>query len=137
MNDSTGSAVIASPAVTTTYCVEVTDDNNCKDTACVIVTIDDPCDQKEEFMVPNAFSPNGDGKNDVFCIQGIYDCIDAFKIIIYDRWGVEVYTSTDQNFCWDGIYDGVVLDAQVFVYYMELYVKDNTIQKSGNSSLIK
>jgi gliding motility-associated-like protein len=58
-----------------------------------------------KIFVPNAFSPNGDGLNDCFSIGGTTgDIIDVFRVIIYNRWGVEVYDSklVDPDCVWDG-----------------------------------
>ena len=52
------------------------------------------------FYVPNAFTPNGDGKNDIFKAQG--DAIISFKMNIFDRWGNNVFTTTDIDSGWDG-----------------------------------
>ncbi|MCX6350232.1 MAG: gliding motility-associated C-terminal domain-containing protein, partial [Bacteroidetes bacterium] len=80
-NDST----IASPPVTTDYCVAVTD-LGCTDTNCVKVTVEVPCPSNRTMGVPNAFTPNGDGINDQLCLDGWGDCISKFEIIIYNRW---------------------------------------------------
>jgi gliding motility-associated-like protein len=58
-----------------------------------------------KIFVPNAFSPNGDGLNDCFSIGGTTgDIIDIFRIIIYNRWGTQVYESsiTSPDCVWDG-----------------------------------
>lgn len=58
-----------------------------------------------KIFVPNAFSPNGDGMNDCFSVGGTTgDIIEVFRVIIYSRWGQQVYESavTDPNCVWDG-----------------------------------
>jgi len=139
LNTTTGNTVIASPIQTTTYCVEVTDSNGCKDTACVTVSIEIPCPDVDELAVPNAFSPNADGVNDEFCLQGWTPCNEEFMVVIYNRWGEKVYESKDPNFCWDGYFRGSVLDAQVFVYYIKATFKNSnrTSLKKGNISLVR
>jgi len=139
LNPTTGNTVVASPTITTTYCVEVSDNNGCKDTACVTVTVELPCPENENLDVPNAFSPNKDGVNDEFCLQGWESCIENFSILIYNRWGEKVYESKDPNFCWDGTYRGKELDAQVFVYQLKArFININEpIIKKGNISLIR
>ena len=69
--------------------------------------------------VPNAFTPNNDGVNDKFCLDGWSDCINKFEIVIFDRWGEKVFESKDPAFCWDGIYNGKPLDSAVFVYFIK------------------
>ncbi|MFO7613710.1 MAG: gliding motility-associated C-terminal domain-containing protein, partial [Bacteroidales bacterium] len=58
-----------------------------------------------KIFVPNAFSPNGDGLNDCFSVGGTTgDVIEVFRVIIYSRWGQQIYESTvtDPNCVWDG-----------------------------------
>ena len=141
--------ITVSPIQTTTYCVTVTDNNGCIAIACITVTVEPiDCSNAGELYLPNAFSPNNDGENDEFCLQGegIEDCIKELKIIIYDRWGERVYKSTDIKFCWDGMYGSTWLttgtskqmNPAVFVYYMEAtLLSGEQITKKGNVSLIK
>jgi len=131
---------IAFPSQTTTYCVEVTDNNGCKDTACVIISVEIPCPSLQDLsVVPNAFSPNGDGVNDEFCLQGWDLCIEEFLIVIYNRWGQKVYESTESDFCWNGLFNGKMPDGQVFVYCLSATFSNSSekIIHSGNISLIK
>jgi gliding motility-associated-like protein len=91
----------------------------------------------KNYSAPNAFSPNGDGNNDEFCIKGLSNCISSFEISIYNRWGEIVYSSTEADFCWDGKYKGNTLDPAVFVYYLKGIYLDNTeILKKGNITLL-
>jgi gliding motility-associated-like protein len=140
LTPTTGTTVIATPAITTVYCVEVADANGCKDTACVTITVEIPCPTNENLdLVPNAFSPNEDNVNDEFCLQGWSVCLEEFQVLIFDRWGEKVFESKDPNFCWDGFYRGTIMDAQVFVYYIKARFTDNDkpIIKKGNISLIR
>jgi gliding motility-associated-like protein len=109
------------------------------DTACVTVYVELPCPDKDGLAVPNAFSPNADAMNDEFCLLGWDRCIEDFRIYIYNRWGEKVFESKDPNFCWDGKYNTTVLDAQVFVYYLEANFTnfDQKVIKKGNISLIR
>jgi len=139
LNPTTGNAVTASPNQTITYCVEVRDNNGCRDTACVTVSVEMPCPTNESLQVPNAFSPNSDNVNDDFCLQGWDVCIEEFSVIIFNRWGAKVFESQDPNFCWDGYHSGSIMDAQVFVYYLKARVAniEKAIIKKGNISLIR
>jgi len=130
----------ATPIGTTTYCVEVTDTSGCKDTACVKVSVEIPClNNLEALTVPNAFSPNVDGINDDFCLQGWNHCVETFEIVIYDRWGEQVFISNNPDFCWDGTYKNKIMEPQVFVYYIQSKFsnQDRSIIKKGNISLIR
>jgi gliding motility-associated-like protein len=140
-NGQTTSSIIVSPTVDTDYCVTVADANQCTDTACIRIFVEDnntPCPTNKDLTVPNAFSPNNDGQNDEFCLEGWNVCIKDFIVHIYDRWGEEVFESNDPDFCWDGVYKGKPMDAAVFVYYIEaeLTTSEEVVRK-GNVSLIR
>jgi gliding motility-associated-like protein len=127
---------IVNPNQTTTYCVN-SFDGTCTYTNCVTITVEIPCVVNKNYSAPNAFSPNGDGNNDEFCIKGLSNCISSFEISIYNRWGEIVYSSTEADFCWDGKYKGNTLDPAVFVYYLKGIYLDNTeILKKGNITLL-
>ena len=129
----TCSSPTASPTTTTNYCVFVTDGNGCTDSACVTIHVEIPC---EEIFIPNAFSPNGDGHNELECIRG--SCIQTLSFTIFDRWGEKVFTTIDQNSCWDGTYKGKPEDTAVFVYYLEAtFTNGEKINRKGNISLIR
>jgi gliding motility-associated-like protein len=57
--------------------------------------------------IPNVFTPNGDGMNEVFTVDGKYEpCFDFMDVKIFNRWGLLVFESTDPVFVWDGTYKG-------------------------------
>ncbi|WP_317898099.1 gliding motility-associated C-terminal domain-containing protein [Aurantibacillus circumpalustris] len=126
---------IATPPETIKYCV-IAELNSCLDSACVKLII--TCDTDADYSFPNAFTPNGDGNNDQFCLQGWSFCMREFNILIFDKWGELVYESSDPSFCWDGIYKGSPLGAGVFVYVVKAKQFDSIIlNKKGNISLIR
>jgi gliding motility-associated-like protein len=124
---------IASPKETTQYCVTVPD--QCHSKACVEVIVS--CDAKMNYSVPNAFSPNGDGRNDEFCLKGWSTCSSVFNVMIFDRWGEKVFESSDPGFCWDGTYHGRKLAADVFVYVIRSETTKQVVNKKGNITLIR
>ena len=95
---------IATPTVTTTYCVAVTDQYGCNDTACVKINVYDPCPVSNNgFLVPNVFSPNGDDKNDLLLLKDWNnECVVDFTFEIYDRWGLKMFEALGANIHWDG-----------------------------------
>lgn len=128
---------VATPVETSLYCVRTTD-GVCTNTACVLVSLQEPCLENSVFSVPNAFSPNGDGQNDVFCVQGSNRYITSFSLSIYDRWGEKVYETSDFDSCWDGTYKGRRLNPDVFVYYIKaLCGEKKQVVKKGNVTLIQ
>jgi gliding motility-associated-like protein len=127
----------ATPVVTTTYCVE-TANGSCSDNDCVTITVRRPCNTNEDMGVPNAFSPNNDGNNDEFCLQGWSECMDQFSIIIFDRWGEKIMEANEADFCWDGTFRGQTLDPAVFVYFINAtFSTGEKITKKGNISIIR
>lgn len=76
------------------------------------------------FYIPNAFSPNDDGQNDYFMPFGNNIDPDNFEMIIFDRWGSEIYRTSNMNTPWDGTSynsDGKILPQGVYVY--SIFVK--------------
>lgn len=126
----------AKPLKSTTYCVLATDTNGCKDNKCITVNVEIPC---ETVFVPGAFSPNGDGQNDVICLMG-NNCIDKLSFQIFNRWGEKVFEVTDPsaNMCWDGTFRGTSLNTAVFVYYLHVtYINGDQLKRKGGISLIR
>jgi gliding motility-associated-like protein len=69
-------------------------------------------------FVPNAFSPNGDGNNDIMYVRGLY--IEKVIFRIFDRWGELVFESNDVSIGWDGTFRGVLLQPDVYDYYLDV-----------------
>lgn len=97
-------------------------------------------DCRPTVVAPNAFSPNGNGVNDLFFVYP-NDYIDRFEILIYTRWGELVYTSDNQDFQWDGIYRGSLLPPGTYTYIMKfssaLAPDLGTIEQYGAVTLIR
>ena len=124
---------VANPTVTTTYVVSGTA-NNCGNTDSVTVFVEINCNG--DIFVPTAFSPNGDGQNEMECIMG--NCIETLNFFIYDRWGEKVFETTDQKICWDGVFRGKQMDPGIFVYYLKAsFTNGKEITKKGNISLVR
>ena len=127
---------IASPPYSMTYCVS-SPNEVCLAKTCISIYVETGC-QGRELALPNAFSPNGDGNNDEYCLRGWNECIAEFKITIYNRWGEKVYESEQTEFCWDGSYKGKTQETEVFVYMLKAKLKDGTqISKNGNITLLR
>jgi gliding motility-associated-like protein len=123
---------IATPELTTTYCVYTTE-NSCTDTSCVTVVVDIICG---EVFVPTAFSPNGDGGND--CLKVYNNCIESMVFKVYARWGEVVFETTDVDECWDGSYKGKDLNNAVFMYTLNAtLINGEEVSLKGNVSLIR
>ncbi len=126
----------ANPTETTTFSVEITDASGCVTTKQVtVVVIMVQCEPPFIFL-PNAFSPNADGVNDVLFVRGEF--IERMEFMIYDRWGQEVFKSTNPNTGWDGSFNGNELPPDVYGYYLmvECIGGDQHIEK-GNVTILQ
>jgi gliding motility-associated-like protein len=73
-----------------------------------------------QMFVPNAFSPNGDTKNDVFRIMSNNNCgLYNFSLSVYDRWGQRVFLSNNPNQGWDGTFNHKEMEVGTYFYYIE------------------
>lgn len=126
---------IASPSVTTTYTLIVTDNNGCTGVAVVTIIVDIPC-KSGELFVPSAFSPNGDSKNDILFVRA--DCYKTFVFRVFDRWGEKVFETQDPSVGWDGKFNGKLFSTAVFVYHLHVItLDDKEVDKRGNVTLMR
>ena len=134
-------APFANPKSTTTYTVKVTDEYGCINQSSVTVTI--VCNGMNYF-IPNTFSPNGDGVNDVFAPRGV-GLARVNSMRIFNRWGEMVFER--MNFMandrtptggWDGTYKGKPASPDVYVYIIEFVCENNAIiPVKGNVALVR
>ncbi len=138
LNNSTIANPVASPSVTTKYCVYVFDVNGCYDSACVIITVTPEPIVCGEFYIPNAFSPNGDFENDIFTAYINPICLLEYKLIIYNRWGENIFETTDINQGWDGKLRGELSNSAVYAFYCKAkLINGKEFFKEGNVSLVR
>lgn len=89
-----------------------------------------------QVLVPNAFTPNGDGLNDGFGVRGI--AVNEFNIKIYNRWGEQIYESEDINAKWQPIYQNRQVQQGTYMYLITFTDgEDNVYTKSGTINLIR
>ena len=137
LSNSTSSNPIASPDTTTTYEVNVFDkDNpNCKIKKSITVVVEELYCEEPWLFIPNSFSPNNDGNNDVFYFRGRH--ILDFSMKIYNRWGELLFETTNPNTGWDGMYKGNMSQADVYVYLVKATCLDGQLfDKKGDVTLI-
>ena len=106
--------------------------SGCEDIACKTIVAG-------EFAIvdiPNAFTPNLDGHNDVLFIKG--EGVDKVRLRVYNRWGELIFESTNFAYGWDGIYKGIPQDMDTYIYYLDAtLVNGEEIAKKGNITLIR
>jgi len=110
-----------------TYVFTVIDFLGCPHTDTVIVH---PLDSDATLFAPNAFTPDGDGINDVFAVTGFGE--ERTELLIFDRWGEQLYATTDLSKPWDGTYSGALVKQDVYVYRL----KYNAHCDQGNEKLV-
>jgi len=113
---------------TTNYTITLViwNEGGCADTLKVQVCIDDSV----YVMMPSAFSPNGDGINDLLHIPTAG--VEEFELLIFNRWGEHIFRSTDANVTWDGNYKGKQVQKGAYPYHLKFKGrKTPTRQLSG------
>ena len=131
-------AIVVSPEVSTTYYVEVMNDDLCTAIDSITVTVS----SIQEVFVPTAFSPNGDGVNDELVVFGAASLSLIHSFEIFDRWGSKVFEAHnflpgDQAGSWDGTLKGNPLGPGVYVYLLEAEFGADILQFRGDITLIR
>jgi gliding motility-associated-like protein len=130
---------VATPTKTTKYSLTAINDGGCSTTDSIHIQV--ICDGSN-FFVPNSFSPNGDGVNDRFIVNGVgLNVIPS--ITIYNRWGQIVFQKS--NFApnnaadaWDGTFNGQPAPSDVYIYTIQILCNNATlIPYHGNVTLIR
>lgn len=115
------------------YLVTVSDAIGCKDTASIRIKVY----LGPEIYVPNAFTPNGDGKNDVLRAIVIgFKSFDYFTV--FNRWGQRIFTTSDYRRGWDGTFNGLLQNQGNYVWMARgTDYKGNVVERKGSSILIR
>lgn len=128
------------PSQTTKYTVTAVDEDGCVTTDMIEIRVND----ERKIYFPNAFSPNGDGANDVFKPFGGKGVQEFVEFRIFDRWGNQVFmrenfTPTSSNLDgWDGTFNGNQMNPGVFTYFVIAQFTDGkVIRYSGDVTLLR
>ncbi len=117
------------------YFVDITDANGCaiKDTVYI-----EPGPCCEEVFIPNAFSPNGDGMNDIFKITTSTG-MELIKFEVYDRWGNKIWGTHDPARGWDGTYRGTdeSMNTFYYIFWYKCLTDGQTYMRKGDVILVK
>lgn len=131
-----GSSILANPSYTYqtqgSFVVQliVIHENGCSDTARNLVTVG----VANDFFIPNTFTPNGDGNNDIFLPVGIEGQLGQYTLTVIDRWGSMVFQSTEQSQGWDGTWyrtTNKIAQDGVYIYMIRF------ITEEGNEKIVK
>jgi gliding motility-associated-like protein len=135
LNSSTIINPVATPEVTTTYQVTISD-GECVAAQNVTVRVVDFVCGNPSIYIPNAFTPNKDNRNDWLFVRG--NNITELYFVIYNRWGEVVFETNSQSEGWNGFFKGEPVDPAVFVYYLEATCEGGqTFFDKGNITVIE
>jgi gliding motility-associated-like protein len=129
----------AQPSETTVYTVRIVGDDNCPVQASILVKVN----KNYDVFIPNVFTPNGDGINDLFMVYSAGGVAVIEEMLIFDRWGELVFNRKDalpnlSGYGWDGSFKGKPMNAGVFVYYARIRFLDGTVREfKGDLTLAK
>ena len=88
------------------------------------------------LYIPNAFTPNADGNNEVFAANGVG--IEEYEMWIFDRWGENIFYSSKMDYGWDGTYKGKQVESGTYVYrFVVMDVNKETHQYTGEVYLVR
>ncbi|MCC6410693.1 MAG: gliding motility-associated C-terminal domain-containing protein [Saprospiraceae bacterium] len=126
----------AFPSVSTNYTVDVWDQNGCKGTVVYRVVAFPPCDGGLT-AIPSAFTPDGDGVNDVFKLPDAEGFAQITSMRIYNRWGQKIHSAVGPTAAWDGNQDGRPAPSDTYVYIIEVQCPDGKTQRTGDVTLFR
>ena len=90
----------------------------------------------DQIYIPNAFTPNGDGLNDILLVYGYI--IKELRFTVFNQWGEKIFESSNQATGWNGTYKGKKQPSGVYMYVCQLTLKDGTTQvKKGSVNLVR
>jgi gliding motility-associated-like protein len=130
LNSSATLDPVAGPSISTLYKLKVTTVDNCEVEKTLPVTI------YNDIHIPNSFTPDGNGKNDIFRIPpGTTLSLQYF--LIYNRYGEIVFKTTDINSGWDGTFKGARLPAGTYTYMIKGSDQKGTVNIAGTVIIIR
>jgi len=118
---------------TTPFIVQSTDINGCIDIDTVYAFL---TSNEDGVIVPNAFSPNGDGRND--CAKVIHTMkLNDYYFTIYDRWGEKVFETDNPDACWNGEIRNKPAQMDTYGYFLRAESSCGKIFKKGDITLVR
>jgi gliding motility-associated-like protein len=130
---------IVAPIITTAYSISVSSVDGCADADTMTVFVS----TSHDFYIPNIFSPNGDGINDLLSISASDGVDRILSFSIFDRWGNLVFNVNqlslgDPNLSWDGRFNGEALNPGVFTYKVKVLYGDGREEvRYGDVTLVR
>lgn len=135
ITDVTSDNQVVTPAASTTYYVTVTNSNGCTTRDSVTVQVD-LSKGANTFAVPNAFTPNNDGKNDCFG-PARWGRVTGLQFQVFNRWGQQVFSSSNPGDCWDGRFKGVLQPTGGYPYIINATTICGKVSRKGIVMLVR
>lgn len=128
----TSSVIDVMPQQTTTYCATVTTTGGCSDVSCIDIIVLNA----STLEIPNVFTPNGDGMNDVFHTRNVN--LTSYSLNVFNRWGESVFKTNDVSKGWDGTSNGKAVPDGTYLFLLEAKGADDVIyHNTGHVTLIR
>lgn len=134
--DPNAAATTATVQQDTWLFVTVTTAEGCSSVDSVLIDVVITECNEENVFIPNTFTPNGDGKNDVFRVRSIIP-LESMTLIIYNRWGEKIFESNNQNAGWDGTFNGELAASDAYGFYFSGKCGDNIFERKGKITLLR
>ncbi len=134
-NGTTGADSIQAALANGSYRVYVQDARGCKDSVFALLEYHDCCTP----FIPSAFTPNGDGKNDVFRLVSKGD-VRLKELMIFNRYGQKIFISNDINDSWNGTFNGEPVDVGTYYYKLKAYCGNNNerlVEVKGDVTVVR
>jgi gliding motility-associated-like protein len=133
LSDATSARPVVKVNITTSYHVQVTTPEGCVVEDSVTVNV---VKGEGGFPVPDAFTPNSDGKNDCFGVRYWGD-VQEFSLNLYNRWGELIFHADQPSQCWNGIYKGQAQPGDVYVYLVKAKTRCGEVVRKGTFVLVR
>ena len=135
LNNSLSSKPVASPNTYTVFYVKAFSADGCANEDSITVFVSSTR-SGDGFHVPNAFTPNGDGKNDFFGVSH-WGALKNFRFTISNRWGQTVFATSDVSKAWDGCFRGQIQLSSAYVYVISADTDCGSVLRKGTVLLIR
>ncbi|WP_207492500.1 gliding motility-associated C-terminal domain-containing protein [Aridibaculum aurantiacum] len=135
LSNAVTASTVASPAATTNYKVTVTTNRGCTASDSITLVVDKG-DADGGYLLPSAFTPNGDGKNDCFGVKS-WGWVSDLEMQVFDRWGSVLFATSDPSKCWDGTSKGHQVGTGTYVYYIKAITTCGPVIRKGTIVLIR
>ena len=132
LSDATQSETEARPLTTTTYTVTGFNGPNCSESVDITIFVND----EFEVFIPNTFTPNDDGTNDVLFVR--QNGLESLQFVVFNKWGNKIFETNSDETGWDGTYNSTDQPTDTYIYELIATTAAGTeVKKSGEFQLVR